>query len=385
MALVSVVGCGEYRDDLLRDAIMAAAARGGLDFTAFAGKRVALKPNLLVASKAGSGVITDLRFFRAAAGLVRDHGGTCVVAESPSIQSLETVMRKTGYLDAARGMGIAVASDADTAEVRWEGARRYRSAEVIKGLLDVDIVLNLPKCKTHSLTYFTGAVKNLFGLVPGMRKSRMHLKAPGVREFSEYLLDLYGILLHGLPNRPAFLHIMDAVVGLEGEGPGSPGTPAKLGAVIAGVDALAVDLAAVRTAGLEEKKVPTLELGYRRRYGITSPEELRVDGDFTRPAGGRPFRPAGTSFLSRSVRWPRAFRAVKNLVVEKPVPMEGPCTLCYQCRAICPAGAITPAGGGKKAPVYDYGLCVRCFCCLEVCPEAAIAKKRGKLQWITGR
>jgi formate hydrogenlyase subunit 6/NADH:ubiquinone oxidoreductase subunit I len=76
---------------------------------------------------------------------------------------------------------------------------------------------------------------------------------------------------------------------------------------------------------------------------------------------------------------------MKNLFVEKPVPLEEACTLCYQCRHICPADAISDAGGGKKVPQFDYRRCIRCFCCQEICPEGAITIRQGKMQWVLRR
>ncbi len=383
-AVVSVTACPDYAPGALKERIASAAETAGIDLASLRGLRVALKPNLLTSAKAARGVVTDPEFFRVVAELVIDCGGSCVVVESPSIQSLESVMRRTGYLDIARRLGIDLADEREVATVRYDGAKRYRSVEVMKRLLDVDAVVNLPKCKTHGLTYFTGAVKNLFGLMPGKRKAGMHLKAPGARDFSEFLLDFYAILMKGLPNSPRFIHLMDAIVALEGEGPGPSGTPKHLGAVIAGADALAVDLAAVRTAGLDEKKVITITLGYRSGLGIQAPGDMSIVGDFVPEAGGA-LRPARSSILDRGARWPAALRTLKNLLVEKPEPVEGPCTLCYRCREICPAGAISERAGKAKVPRYDYGACIRCFCCMEVCPEAAIRKKRGTFQWILCR
>ncbi len=377
--IVSITKCAEYDPALLKRAISDGLREAGIDLAVLSGLRVALKPNLLTSSGSAKGVTTHPLFFRAAAELVLDHGGRCVVIESPSIQSVGAVMKKAGYADIVRELGLEVADDTERAAFHWDGAARYKSVDVIRRLLDVDAVVNLPKCKTHGLTYFTGAVKNLFGLMPGKLKAGMHLKAPGVRDFAGFLLDFYGALLKGFEIPRRFLHIMDAVTGIEGEGPGPTGSPVHIGAILAGTDALAVDLAAVRLTGLDEEKTPTLKYGYARRLGITEPAGLEIRGDGAGLIGTMKIREAKGSFFARSVRWPRALHAVKNLLVEKPVPMEGPCTLCYQCKSICPAGAISPRVSGKKVPVYDYGLCIRCFCCMEVCPEAAIVKKSGLL------
>jgi len=83
--------------------------------------------------------------------------------------------------------------------------------------------------------------------------------------------------------------------------------------------------------------------------------------------------------------WPLNTRAFKDLLVEKPVPSRARCTLCYQCKAICPGKAIAESKGESGVPRYDYDKCIRCYCCMEICPEAAIGLKRGKLQWLLGK
>ena len=85
-------------------------------------------------------------------------------------------------------------------------------------MLDADLVINLPKMKTHTLTRYTGAVKNLLGVLPGGRKREIHVRAPGVTEFSRALVDILELV------RPQ-LNIMDGILGMEGNGPGTSGTP----------------------------------------------------------------------------------------------------------------------------------------------------------------
>jgi len=78
-------------------------------------------------------------------------------------------------------------------------------------------------------------------------------------------------------------------------------------------------------------------------------------------------------------------KTLKNLLIEKPVPSRERCSLCYQCKAICPGGAIGASEGESGVPFYDYDRCIRCYCCMEICPEAAIGLRRGKLQWLLGK
>jgi ferredoxin len=199
-------------------------------------------------------------------------------------------------------------------------------------------------------------------------------------EFSEFLLDLYGGLLNGFEKPKKFVHIMDAVVGMEGEGPGPSGKPKKIGAVIIGDDAVALDYVAVNLVGLNLKKVFTITEGFKRGYGVKSPDDIQLRGEPLEDMRITDFK-APRSAVMGGIIWPLTSPTIKNLFVEKPVPRTGACTLCYNCMKVCPAGAITKADEAK-IPRYNYRKCIRCFCCMETCPEAAIDLKKGALQWL---
>jgi len=254
-----------------------------------------------------------------------------------------------------------------------------------KALFEADLVLNLPKFKTHSLTYITGAVKNLFGFIHGLAKSRWHVRAPSRETFSGFLLDLYEALLNGFEHPKPFIHVMDAVLAMEGEGPGRKGRPKKVGAMILGEDALAVDALAVELVGLDPRKVPMLLLGRERGLGETLLERCKLThlnpGDFEIKG----FQPSSSANRFDLGHWPTNTSFFKNLFIERPIPSEQRCTLCYRCMAICPAEAIERAANGEAVPRYDYGKCIRCYCCMEICPEGAVLLKRGRLQWVFGR
>ena len=178
---------------------------------------------------------------------------------------------------------------------------------------------------------------------------------------------------------------MDAVIGLEGEGPGAAGTPRKIGAILAGQDAVSVDAVATRVVGLRLEEVLTVTLGEKRGLGTGALETIDVRGESLDGFQIRDYVPSNASGRSPVSRWPLNTKTLKNLLVEKPVPSRERCTLCYQCKAICPGGAIGESKGESGIPFYDYDKCIRCYCCMEICPEAAIALKRGKLQWLVGK
>lgn len=382
---VALLRCEVYECNLLKTCMREGLGAIGVDTSVFKGKKVLIKPNLLSASPPESAVVTHPEFFRALLQLVKEEGGDPMMAESPAFQPLAKVMKTAGYDPIIREEGCKLADTHETAILFYENGKGYRRFELPLALFDADIVINLPKFKTHSLTYITGAVKNLFGLIHGLNKSRCHVKAPTREAFSDFLLDLYEALLRGFERPKTFIHIMDAVLAMEGEGPGRKGRPRKVGAVILGKDAVAVDAVAIGIAGLDPRKAPTLFVGAKRGLGENLLDRIDIRGLDLKDFSIHDFVPSQCRSRFDMVRWPTNTNFFKNLLVERPVPSEDLCTLCYQCSTICPGGAIGRADKNGRVPVYDYANCIRCYCCMEVCPEAAIRLKRGRLQWLMDR
>ena len=213
----------------------------------------------------------------------------------------------------------------------------------------------------------------------------MHLRAQTPEAFSEFLLDLYGAMTYGFSPSKPIIHIMDAICAQEGEGPGPAGKPKWLNAVLASENGIAMDYVASQIAGVDVKKALTVVNGFKRDYGVSSPDEIEVIGASMDEMRAQDFEAAtGGSVFSNMFRWPFNTPTFKNLFLDRPAPSEEKCTLCYQCKKICASGAISESSGKRKIPTYDYNTCVRCYCCLEICPEAAIRKERGMLQWVLG-
>jgi len=385
MTTIALLKCDEYHLSTLKAKILEGFSHLSLDPSVFRGRRVLIKPNLLNASPVEKAVVTHPEFFRAVLQLVKAHGGRPLMAESPAFQPLRKVMKKTGYERVIAEEGCEVADPNETAVLFHQEPAEYRRFELAKALFDADLVLNLPKFKTHGLTYITGAVKNSFGLIQGLTKSQWHLKARSSEAFSGLLLDLYLALLKGFDPPKRYIHIMDAITGLEGEGPGAAGHPKKIGAVVIGEDAVAVDSVAVSLAGLDKRKVHTLRSGEERGLGAASLERIRIKGAHFEDFHIQDFVPSRATTASHMERWPLNTKTLKNFLMEKPVPLRARCTLCYQCQGICPSGAIGREDGNKGVPRYDYDKCIRCYCCMEICPEAAITLKPGTLQWLINR
>ena len=384
MTQVALIKCSDYDDDLLIKVIKDGLGKIGFDFAQFKNARVGLKPNLLMAATPEKAVTTHPSFFKAVARIVIEQGGTPVLTECNGFGSLKLVMNSAGYAEVVKELSMEVGKMEEIASLHYPQAKLIKRIDISKAFFDVDMIINLPKLKTHGFTYMSGAVKNLFGTIPGLRKARMHLRFPEPNGFSEWLLDLNGALLNGFEKPKTIIHIMDAIVGQEGEGPGPSGTPKKIGAVIFGSDPVAVDFVAAGVAGLDYKKVPTIMLGFKRDFTVSSPEDISVIGQSIEDLRVKNFQPTKSSISSHILRGWLVGPTVKNIFIEKPWPSEEKCTLCYKCMSVCPAGAISQAQDSKKIPLYDYKKCIRCYCCIEFCPEAAISLKKGKLQWLLG-
>jgi len=383
MVPVSLVKCAEYRADLLEDAIGQSLANIGFPLKNFENKNVALKPNFLMTSAVDKAIITHPAFFRAVAGIVRDHGGRVVLVESPAMESAKRVMKKGEYLPIVEELDVTVPSNGRKGVILNADERRFKRFEVLGPVLEADIIINLPKLKTHGLTTITCAAKNLLGLIPGLDKSQWHMKAPGNEAFSEFLLDLNEALLYGSGSPKPILHLVDAVVGQEGNGPGPSGTPRQIGAVLAGTSPVATDFVAAELLGFDYRTIPSVVGGFERKLGVSSPAQVDHVGEDINSMRLENFKPARHTLSTATYdRWPFNRKGFRNLLTSKPVPQGERCTLCYQCKAICPAGAIEKADGSKNVPRYDYDKCIRCYCCMEICPEAAVDLKSGALEWL---
>ncbi len=378
MSIISLIKGESYDSSLLYHQIERSLENIKFDPTGLKGATVAVKPNLLTTASPEKGITTHPEFLRAVIKYIKAYGGEPVLVECPAFIPLDKVLSKGGYMEILLEEKVRISDTKITAHLRNESGVKYKYFNVAEDLVKADYIFNLPKLKTHSLTYFTGAVKNLFGSIHGLEKSKWHIRANSAPEFISFLLDLYGGWYY-LQNQ-GIVHIMDGILGLEGEGPGASGKPKAANAIIAGYDAIAVDSIAIRVAGLDLKRSGVCIEGEKRGYGFSSPEKITVTGNSVSDFSNSFIPPKSKSMVSA---WPFNSPFFKNLLVEKPVPEPAKCTLCYQCRGICPAGAIDKSADGK-VPVYDYSKCIRCYCCAEICPEAAIELKKGFVAKLIG-
>ncbi len=361
---------GDYRDPGLRDAVATALeAVGGRDLFR-GGARVFVKVNhLSPPSPPERAIVTHPTFAAAVLAVLKDLTPHLTVGDDLH-PSADDPYALSGYREVCAGLGVRLVNLRETGFVRVSvGGVVLKETYLAREAVEADLVVNLPKLKTHSLTLFTGAVKNLYGLLPGGLRVAYHGEYKDPEAFGQLLVDVYAAV------GPA-LTVMDGVVAMEGPGPAN-GRPRPLGIILAGRDGVAVDAVACRLIGLDPLAVRTTRYAHDRGVGIGDLTgidvvgerlESLVAGDFELP----PF-PAG-ELVGRAprflTRWATSQLAVRPAVVRRA------CVGCGACARVCPTGAATVVGG--KARIHRR-TCIRCMCCHEACRYGAIALRRSAL------
>jgi len=336
--VVSLVRCKDYDRARVRQAVARAVALApGAEQLLQPGATVLLKPNLLSSSEPpDKAVNTHPEFVRAVAELCRERGCKIFIGDScGSLSSGSTAraLEVTGLNQVAAETGAQIV-DCDLApaiDVPVPDGRILHEIRLSRIIREVDVIITLPKLKTHELTLLTGAVKNQLGLVPGKGKKGVHLSAPKPAALSQAMVDIYSVV------RP-HLAIMDAIVGMEGSGPAA-GPPRQVGIVAASLDCVAL---------LDEAIVP----------------------GFKRP-------PRGVGNVAWKLMPAAVARWLFNQVgTALPQIIEERCVQCGECVTNCPTHAMRDENGRI---ICDHALCISCYCCTEVCDQRAIEMKRPLL------
>lgn len=380
MIKVALVRCDDYGEESVKEAVdEALEIVGPLADIIEPEMKVLLKPNLLSASPPDRAITTHPAVVAEVARRVLRLGARAIIADSPGSgyrytqSTLANLYSATGMKGVAEETGAELNTSVAYRATSFLEGRLIKRFDIIEPVLDADIIINLPKAKTHDYMYITGAVKNLFGAIPGLEKPGFHSKLRDQKRFATMLIDLHQLI------RPV-LTIMDAVVAMEGDGPTS-GSPRKMGVIIASRNAPAVDVVLCRLMGQRPERFPTIAEAVERGLLPADLGEIEVTGS----AAGMPplegfVMPATVSTkdgftrlsLVESMLRP-LFRTAFSI---KPAIDATLCKGCGICKESCPVGAIEIKGGVAK---IDDGRCIRCYCCHEMCPEGAVFLKKSFL------
>ena len=370
-AKLAIVPCETYAPEAVRAALLEALAPlGGLDWVR-PGMRVGIKLNLCAARKPEAAATTHPVMAAELTRLLRERGAHPVLGDSPGEPFTAPVLNRiyavTG-MTAAEAAGGELNRDFSHREVSFPGAATVKNFAFACWLEKCDAVVNFCKLKSHGLMGMTGAVKNLYGAVPGTVKSEYHFRYPDPLAFANMLVDLNEYV------KPV-LCLCDAVEIMEGNGP-TQGTPRHLGALLAGTDPYEMDRLCARLLGIREEELLFLTAAKRRGLLSEAGEPLCLAeaapfllSDFRRSGATSGWFVTGPD--DKPVR-KLMKKGLALLLRSRPKLGEG-CTGCGHCARLCPAHAISIK---NRRAVIDRRKCVRCFCCQEFCPSGAMRVQR---------
>ena len=379
---VSIVKCTQYDLDACLAALRAVLAPiDGLGWVK-PGMRIAVKANLVTMLKPEAAATTHPVLLCALAELLRERGASAVIGDSPgglyNAAYLAGVYRATG-VSAAERYGAVLNQDFSQARAEYPDAAVMKSFQYTAWLDRCDGIIDFCKLKSHGMMCMSAATKNLFGTIPGTMKPEYHFRYPNHMDFARMLVDLAEYW------KPR-LTIVDAVVGMEGNGP-TAGTPKPIGCLIAGASPHRVDLVCAKILGLRREQVPTLQAALERGLIPGSVDGLALSGDpeaFVVPDFERIETKNGILFQDsfpgplKKIATPFMLR----FIASRPRVNKPECVGCRKCAEICPAKAIVMK---KHRPVIDRKACIRCFCCQEFCPRGAMKVARPPLARLLNR
>ncbi len=336
---------------------------GGVKKIVAPGQNVLLKPNLLSAAPPAEAVSTNPVIMKEMSKLVKEAGGRVFIGDSPGVDAQEKAHRICGMQEVIEETGAEELILSEPVKLEVNGYAR-KVLPLASELGRMDVIINMAKLKTHSLTGMTAAVKNIYGCIPGTTKARLHVEHPLPRDFSRLLIDVYCAV------KPA-LSVIDAIIAMEGAGP-RRGRPRQVGLLMASSNAVALDTVAAYLLGFRPDQVGTVAAA--RELGLPGADlpGIRIKGEMLEDCRVSNFDlgPAAAGGWSRlAAVFPVA--RIRNFVAGRrpyPQPSEELCTGCGICRENCPAQVIALE---NKVPEVETGGCIRCYCCLEFCPEGA--------------
>ena len=375
---ISVAYAKEYLPNAMDRAVAVHFEAQGWDALFSPKTKVVLKPNLLMKRAPERVTTTHPELLAAVARRLKGLGvETIVLADSPggpyTRPLLADLYRGCGMQRAAQETGITLNTDTGWKLLEYPKGKLVRQFNIISPVAEADVVINLPKLKSHGMMTMSGAVKNLFGCIPGLQKPEMHFRFPEQMDFGQMLLDLAGLVA------PA-ITIVDAVESMEGDGP-SAGEKRHTGVTFAGANTYLLDRALCEFIGFDPARVPTaaraVELGFAPQaacgiayLGEGKPVSLR---DFHYPTSAKrlDFISHLPPFLRGAGSWVR-----DRALTPKPVIIENKCIGCGKCEESCFPKAVTVQNG---IAVIVESKCIKCYCCHEMCPVSAIQIKRSIL------
>jgi len=360
-SIVSCYSCQDYDTDRILPLleVIYSQTQGPV----LAGKTVLVKPNILTDDDPAKAVTTHPVFLEAVIRFLQNRRVEKIfVGDSPAIHSTSFKPRKSGIFDVCEKTGAEwVCFGKETVSLSLPSGKTPVTGIVHK----VDYIISLPKLKTHELMGYTGAIKNTFGIIPHLHKTKQHAFHHSSESMASFLVDLNESIT------PGFI-FMDAITAMEGPGPGS-GNPYPLHLILGSTNLLAIDIIATKIIGYDPLSIDTNSEALRRGKWLASVDEIVVKGDPIEQFIRNDFK-----LIQRISIWKMSRNIISKRIpglrgtVRRPVFNKKKCTGCQSCVKICSVQALQIFPDNPKKVIFDSKKCIHCFCCHEVCQYNAI-------------
>jgi len=335
------------------------------------GKTVLLKPNILYPKKPELAVCTHPVVVGAVVKVFVELGAAKVYAgESPAIANSTSAAKATGMYDQVVNNGGEWIDFKEAEIVQCPEGHVVKQFNFTTALKQADLLVSVSKLKSHQLMAYTGAMKNLFGLMIGLEKAETHYRFPKKTDFAAFLTDL------NLAAKPGYA-IMDAIVGMEGPGGPGSGDPVKLGFLAASDNILALDWKCSSLVGYNPHAITNLEDALNRKIWVQSEADITTIGASEDECRSTTFKIVKEPSPTLQKMVPAFVNFVANkFFIKTPRFSSKKCLSCGRCEKICPAHLIKMSGPNGTAELSEKDKCLHCFCCHEICPGDAIKLKR---------
>jgi len=367
MSKVYLTHLDDYIPDLLEQKIREGFDAIGGVRELVSGKKVFVKINQLSNRPPEKAVTTHPLVVEKVVKILLEYGAQIIIGDDIETKGEEDGFLISGMRDVARKLGVELINlkKYPYRTIEKENNKFIKKLYIAEPVCEADVIVNLPKLKTHVQTLLTLAIKNLYGIIPLGERSRCHGFFPKIEDFSEAIADVFN-------TRPPSLNIMDGILAMEGEGP-QGGLPRKLGLLLISKDAVAMDSVVSHILGLKSGEVRHITVAAARGLGIANLQKIDI-------AGLAPAKLAISDFRFPNVKWqafipPLFSKFAYKMIHLRPRISNKACVLCGRCIERCPVKAMKIR---EKRVVINYKLCIGCLCCQEICSEQAISSTRSR-------
>ena len=374
---VAFHACDTYDEVRLAEILRTQMGIFGYDRAFFEGKKVVIKPNLVMKKSPDAAATTNPAVLSALLTVLTEMDCRPIIAESPggifNRQRLEGIYRVCGIEAVAKKHGTELNYATDAVNVSFPEGKTVKSFHILKPVAEADILIDLCVLKSHGLTKMSAAIKNFFGTIPGIEKFEMHATFPDYKDFGSMICDLCEMYCR----TKTVIAITDAIVGMEGNGP-TAGTPRKIGALMMSANPFASDIVGETLLGFAGT-VPIVREGVRRGLCPTDISGIELIGDEIAPLMISDFQePDSAQNRAPSLLTRFSSGKIGRFFMPRPIADASKCRGCGECVASCPQHTIVlDQKNGKKIARIRHADCIRCYCCQELCPFEAIRIKKN--------